>query len=318
MDALPDRVAVLDRGGRVLAANRSWTLDAGGCRAGASYLEVCDRAARGGDPSAGRLHTALVGVLGGARPSAEVDYPDPTGDRWWRAEIRRLPDDAGGRDRTVVRHLEVTEWVRTREALRTQAVTDPLTGLVNRRVLDDRLGRILGPAGPDQPTALLLADVDHFKAINDVHGHLAGDRCLAQVAQWLRQHTRPQDLICRWGGDEFVVLVQAPGAADVEAVESRLRRWAGGSVAGVPVTLTWGSAHARAGDTPGTLLARADHELRLAKSRRDDRDRGDGLRGRRLAVVPSVGRYPDAVRQGDTSPLPAPRLHSSGDRASVS
>jgi diguanylate cyclase (GGDEF)-like protein len=90
------------------------------------------------------------------------------------------------------------------------ASRDHLTNLANRRHFENRLTESLGlPASDDQQLCLLLIDVDHFKAINDQHGHAAGDAVLAQVAKILRESTRQEDLVARYGGDEFMVKMHA-------------------------------------------------------------------------------------------------------------
>jgi diguanylate cyclase (GGDEF)-like protein len=103
--------------------------------------------------------------------------------------------------------------------LKLQAEIDPLTGLANRRHLQDAMRRL----GVDSAFAgtVFLADLDHFKHINDRHGHAAGDAVLVEVAQRLRQVLREADLIVRWGGEEFLVIVRA---LDAEAVQQLAQR----------------------------------------------------------------------------------------------
>ncbi|MGE3304027.1 MAG: PleD family two-component system response regulator [Hyphomonadaceae bacterium] len=153
------------------------------------------------------------------------------------------------------------------------AVIDPLTGLHNRRYLDAKLGALLRRAttGKMQLTALAL-DLDHFKAINDAHGHEGGDAVLCAFAQRLSAAVRPLDLVCRAGGEEFIVLM--PGAsADVAALAAeRLRRrlvatpYMINDTHRLDVTVSIGVAVAGAKDTPASLLRRADEALYLAKN----------------------------------------------------
>ena len=101
---------------------------------------------------------------------------------------------------------------RLREQLVEHATRDPLTGLFNRRSMEAELAPVLRRAG-GPPFALLLFDLDHFKAINDLHGHAAGDQVLRDVAGVLRGAVRRDDMVCRWGGEELlVVLVNCPVA----------------------------------------------------------------------------------------------------------
>jgi diguanylate cyclase (GGDEF)-like protein/hemerythrin-like metal-binding protein/PAS domain S-box-containing protein len=108
--------------------------------------------------------------------------------------------------------------VRLREALHDQATRDPLTGLLNRRYLDESLPRELARTRREhRKLSLVMLDLDHFKRVNDKWGHEAGDAVLSQTAAILRSHLRDSDLACRFGGEEFVVLM--PGAALAEAHE---------------------------------------------------------------------------------------------------
>jgi diguanylate cyclase (GGDEF)-like protein len=102
--------------------------------------------------------------------------------------------------------------LRLRDVLRTQAIRDPLTGLFNRRYLEETLSREAARAGRNQsPLALMVFDVDHFKRFNDSHGHAGGDVMLQQVGSVLARSFRDSDVVCRFGGEEFVVI--APDCA---------------------------------------------------------------------------------------------------------
>jgi len=118
------------------------------------------------------------------------------------------------------RILEVQqELVAAREALRTQAIRDPLTGLFNRRYMGESLERELRRAEHGgQPVSLVMLDVDHFKTFNDVSGHQAGDAILTRVGSLLQARTRREDIACRYGGEEFLLIL--PGAP-LEAARRR-------------------------------------------------------------------------------------------------
>jgi two-component system cell cycle response regulator len=103
-----------------------------------------------------------------------------------------------------------------------QALTDPLTGLYNRRYLARHLDGLLG-GGQPQELALLMIDIDHFKAINDRHGHAIGDRTLQAVAAALRARTRAFDTLARIGGEEFILAMPGTGMAEALAAAERLR-----------------------------------------------------------------------------------------------
>ncbi len=106
-----------------------------------------------------------------------------------------------------------------------QALTDPLTGALNRRGFDQHLATEFERARRYQlPLSLLLIDVDHFKQFNDVCGHLAGDEALTMVAQLLNEGSRKFDLVARYGGEEFAVILPATGFEGMQVLAERLRR----------------------------------------------------------------------------------------------
>lgn len=113
--------------------------------------------------------------------------------------------------------------VRLREELRRQALRDPLTGLFNRRHFEDLVGRRLADRRDNHGTGLLLLDVDHFKQINDRHGHDAGDEVLRAISATLQQSARTEDAVFRLGGEEFVVLIDDPDGSRFGAAAERIR-----------------------------------------------------------------------------------------------
>jgi diguanylate cyclase (GGDEF)-like protein len=107
---------------------------------------------------------------------------------------------------------------------RRRAREDALTGLDNRRGVEEWLdGRLQHAAVLEQPIAVLLVDLDHFKRVNDRHGHAAGDEVLRLAADCFRRHLRRGDRVCRWGGDEFLVVLPGMDCAAAVAVADRLR-----------------------------------------------------------------------------------------------
>jgi len=102
---------------------------------------------------------------------------------------------------------------------------DPLTNLYNRRYFEERLQSEFSYARRHEGTvSVLLIDIDHFKAVNDTHGHHAGDVVLARVGALLRNAIRPEDVVARYGGEEFVILTRGGSRADAEALAERVRR----------------------------------------------------------------------------------------------
>lgn len=116
-----------------------------------------------------------------------------------RAVLRR--HEAGHQQGLTEAKAEIEQW-------RDQAFHDPLTGLFNRRYLEESLIRELDRAQREAyPVALAMLDIDHFKQINDHYGHAAGDRFLQALGQQLREYSRPTDIACRYGGEEFLLLL---------------------------------------------------------------------------------------------------------------
>ena len=155
------------------------------------------------------------------------------------------------------------------------SLKDPLTGLANRRhfraVLEREIDRVTRSG---EAALLLMLDIDHFKRVNDTHGHLAGDVVLQSVARTLSACVRPMDTLARYGGEEFAVVLPACQAAFGRVVAERIRR----AVANNPirispgvelnVTVSVGGAFAMQWIRSTTLLwtDRADHQLYQAKS----------------------------------------------------
>jgi diguanylate cyclase (GGDEF)-like protein len=116
------------------------------------------------------------------------------------------------------------ELVAARERLRVEATHDSLTGLLNRAAFVEAFDKEVSRARRHQtPLAVIMADLDHFKAINDQHGHLAGDTVLREAARRLRSSLRTSDVIGRYGGEEFIVAAPQCGLADAEILAERFR-----------------------------------------------------------------------------------------------
>jgi diguanylate cyclase (GGDEF)-like protein len=114
--------------------------------------------------------------------------------------------------------------IALREKLRTQSLRDPLTGLYNRRYMEDALERYVSLAErTGSPTALIMVDLDHFKALNDEHGHAKGDAVLRDVAAQLVGGLRPSDVVCRYGGEELVVILPNCAIEDARLKAEALR-----------------------------------------------------------------------------------------------
>jgi diguanylate cyclase (GGDEF)-like protein len=161
--------------------------------------------------------------------------------------------------------------LRVMEAIHLQAATDPLTGLLNRRSFENHAH---GMIRRNIPFALAMGDLDHFKKLNDTHGHDAGDRALRSFSQVLRAALRDEDLVCRYGGEEFVILFPNRSANKAAAALNRVQQEllvavAGGAVP--PFTVSFGVAHSEQDQSLEDICRVADAALFRAK--REGRNR---------------------------------------------
>lgn len=174
-------------------------------------------------------------------------------------------------------------------AVAQQALQDPLTGLPNRRALDERL-RTLAAADAAQPLSVALVDLDGFKDVNDQHSHAEGDDVLRVVASTLRDSLRADDIVARYGGDEFIILLpKAPLSAATQALNRSVK-----AVASLPqhlshgVTLSVGLVTLRPEERAEEVLSRADAAMYQAKRRG----------GNRIAASPALpGDHDDRAGQ---------------------
>lgn len=164
--------------------------------------------------------------------------------------------------------LTISRFQRRMEAM---ATTDKLTGLASRHAYDILIDQALRDAHRlNQPLSVVMVDADNFKAINDGAGHLAGDRVLIGIANAIRASLRSSDLICRWGGDEFLVALRNCDLFNAERLAETIRQTVESAVFSfngrtIPVTVSVGVAILRAGDDAETFIGRADGALYRAK-----------------------------------------------------
>lgn len=169
--------------------------------------------------------------------------------------------------------------LRLQEALRLQTIRDPLTGLFNRRYLEETVERELyRMTRREQPAGFVMMDLDHFKAFNDTFGHAGGDALLHAFGKFLREHLRAEDIACRYGGEEFCVLFCEASLEDTvrlaEQLRSKVKQLAvqhEGQHLGA-VTISMGIAsYPMHGSTISELIAVADNALYQAKTEGRDR-----------------------------------------------
>lgn len=173
-------------------------------------------------------------------------------------------------DGLVCTAKDITASVQRERALRALATTDALTGLLTRRAGETALAAL---ERSGEQYSVLLGDIDHFKRVNDTHGHQVGDAVLRRVAATVRGAVRSQDVAIRWGGEEVLVLLPGADHDAAAALAERLRVGiAAGSIGDVaPVTISIGVATGAPGDRGDDVVAHADAALYAAK--RDGRDR---------------------------------------------
>ncbi|MCZ2825712.1 MULTISPECIES: diguanylate cyclase domain-containing protein [unclassified Modestobacter] len=218
------------------------------------------------------------------------------------------------------RRKSLLETERAAGQLRRQAYEDPLTHLPNRRYAEARLDGLLSAGAVP---ALAVVDIDRFKAINDAAGHPTGDAVLRAVGQLLVDGCRDTDEVCRWAGDEFVILLPDTTSEQAERAMERIRRsiathdWSALGVE-VPVRISVGIAQAARGDDRRTLFAAADGVLYDAK--RAGRDRVVRLSG--VTQTRAVDTAPDAIdapvaeadpTAEDTAPVAVPTSSTVGE-----
>lgn len=175
------------------------------------------------------------------------------------------------------------------EEVRALADRDGLTGLANRRVFDATLARELARAARSgEPLSLLLVDIDHFKKLNDGHGHQTGDDVLRQVAGVLAAGSRSGDLPARYGGEEFVVVLPACPADEAAEVAERLRAAVAAADTTVAVTVSVGVATCPTNASGASALVGAADEA-LYASKRDGRNRVTASTRREAALVGAAG-----------------------------
>ncbi len=193
--------------------------------------------------------------------------------------------------------------MRAMHATQVQADTDGLTGLLNRRSLEARARQLLGEGNH---FSIALGDLDHFKQMNDRHGHETGDRALRLFAKALRTNLRPGDIAARYGGEEFVVVLPSANIREAQRVLERFQARLGAEIAAtnaVPAfTVSWGVTDTSAGDTLTEILAVADAALYDAKRN-----------GRNCIVIDGAAsstlvqeQRRDGHRGATVTPLPAP------------
>jgi diguanylate cyclase (GGDEF)-like protein len=277
INALSSNICVLDRSARIIAVNFAWqsfgaeNLHGQTSDVGSNYLHVCQNSSGAGSEEADDFAAGLRAVLAGNTPIFQMEYRchSPTASRWFLGRVTPLGIAEGG---AVISHEDITGRRLLENELEKLATTDPLTGLPNRRyffevanVEFEKVRRFNAQA------SIIMMDVDAFKAVNDTHGHAAGDEVLRSICRRCRAMMRQSDVLARFGGEEFVVLLPHTTAADASKVAELLRRTicehtVQTSQRHIFVTASFGVTGVHADDASvDDALARADRALYQAK-----------------------------------------------------
>lgn len=283
LDALTASICVVDENGTIVATNEAWRRFArqnggSGSYLGVNYAEVCFRAASSGQSPARRFGQAVRDVLTGSRDHFEAEYPchAPDERRWFLGRVTPLVLDTGedgtARVGAVISHQDITERKLLELKLRRLAETDELTGLKNRwkfmELADKTL--ILVRRG-EMKASLILLDLDHFKSINDTHGHAAGDEALRVTARQLKRVARRHDHVARIGGEEFAIILSQTDEWGAIMMAERIRTamhscTIAAGKSRFSLTASLGVSEFDIADSDaGETLARADKSLYRAK-----------------------------------------------------
>ncbi|HSD38168.1 MAG TPA: diguanylate cyclase [Rhodocyclaceae bacterium] len=276
IDVIPDPFYIKDRNGRLVLVNEAFASERG--RTPESMLGMLSTAVA----LRPELTTTTVAedeaVLRGDIVDKEQHYIMPTtGEERFRLVSKRPCVDMDGQPVVVVAHINITRWKIAERKLARMAHEDELTGLPNRRRFLAEAERLISAAIRHfSPLSLIIFDLDHFKHINDQYGHVIGDQVLREVASRVRLQLRNEDLPCRWGGEEFVILLPMTDIPMAIPLVERLREAFAAApieVQGISlaVTISGGVAQKRDNESLNECLARADNALYTAK--REGRNR---------------------------------------------
>jgi diguanylate cyclase (GGDEF)-like protein len=280
LDSLDDQIAIVDARGIIVYVNHAWVRfglengqAAGTDWLGSNYLGACAQSLERGDRLAGEALGGISDVLSRRRPAFYHEYPcdGPNEPRWFM--MRVIPLHGHADSLFAISHINITQRKLAELRLESLSLSDPLTGLANRRHFDhflsDEWSRAMRMA---MPVSLVMLDLDHFKDYNDRLGHMAGDHCLRRCAEILRRFARrPSDLAARYGGEEFALILGSTdrrGAfTEAESIRAEISLECRSVQDGAPITASLGVATVvpGVGTSESSLIESADRALYHAK-----------------------------------------------------
>jgi diguanylate cyclase len=221
------------------------------------------------------------------------------------AANRKLEDDL------VVTRYKLDEQAQMLDTSRKEARCDGLSGLGNRKSFDEAIQyAVSNYKSKNIPFALVMADVDHFKRINDTHGHPAGDKVVARIGETLKQLCRSHDHIARYGGDEFAIVLMKikreaalSAAARIRSAIEQTNFSVGGNGGRISVTFSMGMSFPAKQDTVESITERADRALYESKKR--------GRNQLQVFAAPApIPERPETAKRAETSSRPEDGLHA--------
>lgn len=292
VDALPQQLAVCNSDGVIIFVNESWTVFStdNGMPAdynwlGKNYLTTCDTAIHCGDATV--VADGMRQVFSGCAPMFTYEYPchSPTTQRWFKVTVSPINQN---HNLFLVIHDLITDRIVAQndaqqivnlsdrvEELAKLAFIDTLSQTLNRRGMEHAIEQAMMQATRySHGVALMLIDIDHFKQINDQHGHNVGDDVIKHFAACLQNNVRESDIVGRWGGDEFVILFPETDAHVAMRFGERIQKNIAACNCGIdlPLTISYGVAALQTEQSVSDLIDHADRALYQAKRR--GRDQG--------------------------------------------
>lgn len=272
IDLIPDPVYLKDEESRFLMVNEALARERGRKKEDLIGLSSFDLAP---DPETAQLsRDEDRAVIAGAEITKEQRARAPlSGEECYRVVIKRHCTDLNGQPVVFGLHHYITRWKVAELEYRHLSQQDPLTGIANRRFFTEEARQALQEAHSAQtPLTLAMLDLDHFKRVNDKYGHPVGDEVLSEIVRRGLLCLRRSDLMGRWGGEEFIILLPETDLTQACQIAERLRA----SIAQKPVitsqaelaiTISCGVAQLKDNDDLETLILRADRALYLAKGK---------------------------------------------------